>query len=50
MVKKQEPKSLLMAIGDGTNDVAMIKASNVGIGIKGQEGTEAASNSDYAIS
>lgn len=38
-----------MGIGDGTNDVAMIKAAHVGIGIKGVEGTEAAANSDYAI-
>ena len=38
-----------MAIGDGSNDVAMISAANVGIGIFGVEGSEAASNADYAI-
>lgn len=38
-----------MAIGDGTNDVAMIQTAHVGIGIKGLEGTDAASNADYAI-
>lgn len=49
MVRKKEPKLLTLAIGDGTNDVSMIKMAHVGIGIKGLEGTEAASNSDYSI-
>ena len=39
----------VLAIGDGSNDVAMIHAAHVGIGIYGQEGTEAASSADYAI-
>ncbi|VDO35750.1 unnamed protein product [Heligmosomoides polygyrus] len=38
-----------MAVGDGANDVAMIQAANVGIGISGEEGLQAASASDYAI-
>lgn len=38
-----------LAIGDGGNDVNMIKQANVGIGIRGQEGLQAASNADYAI-
>ena len=38
-----------LAIGDGGNDVAMIKAAHIGIGIYGKEGYQAASNSDYAI-
>jgi len=40
---------MTMAIGDGTNDVAMIKEAHVGIGLKGLEGTEAAASSDYSI-
>jgi len=38
-----------LAIGDGANDVAMIQASNVGIGIMGKEGTQAALASDFII-
>ena len=49
MVRKQIPGVLTMAIGDGTNDVSMIKEAHVGIGLKGLEGTEAAANADYAI-
>lgn len=49
MVRKHEPKAMTMAIGDGTNDVSMIKEAHVGVGIKGLEGTEAASSADYAI-
>ncbi|CAJ0580954.1 unnamed protein product, partial [Mesorhabditis spiculigera] len=40
---------VVLAIGDGANDVAMIQAANVGIGISGEEGLQAASASDYAI-
>jgi phospholipid-transporting ATPase len=38
-----------LAIGDGANDVNMITAAHVGIGIKGLEGAQAARASDYAI-
>lgn len=38
-----------LAIGDGANDVNMIQTANVGIGIIGREGRQAASNSDFAI-
>ena len=34
--------AITMAIGDGANDVGMITESNVGIGIQGYEGTQAA--------
>lgn len=39
----------LLAIGDGANDVAMIQAADVGIGIMGKEGRQAVNNADYAI-
>lgn len=39
----------VMAVGDGANDVAMIQAANVGVGISGVEGLQAASASDYSI-
>jgi len=38
-----------LAIGDGGNDVAMIQAANVGVGISGREGLQAARASDYAV-
>ena len=38
-----------LAIGDGANDVAMIQAADVGVGIAGEEGRQAAMSSDYAI-
>ncbi|OHS95070.1 phospholipid-translocating P-type ATPase, flippase family protein [Tritrichomonas foetus] len=42
-------KKTCLAIGDGANDVNMIQTANVGIGIIGREGRQAASNSDFAI-
>lgn len=49
IVKKEFPDKCNMAIGDGANDVNMINAADVGIGIMGVEGTQAARASDYAI-
>jgi magnesium-transporting ATPase (P-type) len=40
----------VLAIGDGGNDVGMIQAANVGVGLRGQEGLQAARASDFAIS
>ena len=47
---KNHTKDITLAIGDGGNDVNMIKASHVGIGLFGKEGYQAAYASDYAIS
>ena len=47
---KEKTDSITLAIGDGGNDVNMIRTSHVGIGIYGKEGYQAAYNSDYAIS
>ncbi|KAF2168212.1 hypothetical protein M409DRAFT_53511 [Zasmidium cellare ATCC 36951] len=41
--------SVTLAIGDGANDIAMIQEAQVGIGITGKEGLQAARTSDYAI-
>lgn len=38
-----------LAIGDGANDVSMISTANVGIGIVGMEGSQAARAADYSI-
>ncbi|KAF4015316.1 hypothetical protein G4228_006403 [Cervus hanglu yarkandensis] len=39
-----------LSIGDGANDVSMIQAADIGIGISGQEGMQAVMSSDFAIS
>ncbi|KAF4983246.1 hypothetical protein FZEAL_1284 [Fusarium zealandicum] len=42
-------RGLTLAIGDGANDLAMISASHVGVGISGKEGLQAARVADYAV-
>ena len=42
------PAPITLAIGDGANDVSMIQEAHVGIGISGNEGTQAVRSSDYA--
>ncbi|KNE59459.1 phospholipid-translocating P-type ATPase, flippase [Allomyces macrogynus ATCC 38327] len=46
---RQELDSLTLAVGDGANDVSMIQAANVGVGIAGLESAAASLSSDYAI-
>lgn len=46
---RQEVKAITLAIGDGANDVGMIQAAHVGIGVSGVEGLQAACASDFAI-
>lgn len=38
-----------LAVGDGGNDVGMIQAADVGVGMNGLEGTQAARSSDFSI-
>ena len=47
---RSEKKAMCLAIGDGANDVSMIQAAHVGIGIAGEEGLQAVMASDYAFS
>jgi phospholipid-transporting ATPase len=49
LVRQTKPMASTLAIGDGANDVNMITAAHVGIGIRGVEGQQAARASDYAI-
>nr|CCA14458.1 PREDICTED: hypothetical protein isoform 1 [Albugo laibachii Nc14]CCA21242.1 haloacid dehalogenaselike hydrolase family protein putative [Albugo laibachii Nc14] len=49
LVRHRNPKVRTLAIGDGANDVSMIQAAHVGVGISGQEGMQAANSSDYSI-
>ncbi|GAM90695.1 hypothetical protein ANO11243_087400 [Dothideomycetidae sp. 11243] len=46
---KRHLKAILLAIGDGANDVSMIQAAHIGIGISGVEGLQAARSADVAI-
>ncbi|KZF21520.1 phospholipid-translocating P-type ATPase [Xylona heveae TC161] len=46
---KRHLKAILLAIGDGANDVSMIQAAHVGVGISGVEGLQAARSADVAI-
>jgi phospholipid-translocating ATPase len=47
ITKRHHPMTL--AIGDGANDVAMIREAHVGVGIFGKEGRQAVRSSDYAL-
>jgi len=42
-------KVLCLSIGDGANDISMIQEANIGVGIAGEEGMQAAMSSDYAV-
>lgn len=46
---KKTKRAVTLAIGDGANDVSMIKAAHIGIGISGLEGNQAMLASDYSI-
>lgn len=48
-IRKAVPKCITLAIGDGANDIAMIQASHVGVGISGREGLQAARVADFSI-
>ena len=49
LVKDNVAGSVTLAIGDGANDVSMIQAAHIGVGISGQEGLQAARSADFAI-
>ncbi|XP_062848850.1 phospholipid-transporting ATPase ID [Trichomycterus rosablanca] len=47
---KGHKKAVTLAIGDGANDISMIKTAHIGVGISGQEGIQAVLASDYSFS
>uniref|UniRef100_A0A3B3ZMG9 Phospholipid-transporting ATPase n=1 Tax=Periophthalmus magnuspinnatus TaxID=409849 RepID=A0A3B3ZMG9_9GOBI len=48
LIKKYK-QAVTLAIGDGANDVSMIKAAHIGVGISGQEGMQAVLSSDFSF-
>ncbi|XP_044541284.1 phospholipid-transporting ATPase IK [Gracilinanus agilis] len=46
---KKHRHVITLAIGDGANDVNMIKTADIGVGISGKEGMQAVQCSDYAL-
>ncbi|CDF35807.1 unnamed protein product [Chondrus crispus] len=49
LVRRLDKDKVTLAIGDGANDVGMIQAAHVGVGIVSLEGQEAKLASDYSI-
>lgn len=49
LVRRNVRGAATLSIGDGANDVAMIQAAHVGVGISGQEGMQAVNAADFAI-
>ncbi|EEQ37721.1 phospholipid-translocating P-type ATPase, flippase family protein [Clavispora lusitaniae] len=48
-VRALKKRDVTLAVGDGANDIAMIQSADIGVGITGQEGLQAARSADYAI-
>ncbi len=46
---KEYKKARTCAIGDGGNDVSMIQAADVGVGIVGKEGMQASLAADFSV-
>lgn len=42
-------KPVTLSIGDGSNDIYMLQEADIGVGIMGKEGMQAANSSDYAL-
>ena len=41
LIKEDDPDVITLAIGDGANDVSMIKEAHIGVGLYGNEGLRA---------
>ena len=46
---KHKGGAITLGIGDGANDVGMIQAAAVGVGVAGNEGMQAVMAADFAL-
>ena len=49
LVKTLAGPNRTLAVGDGVNDVSMLRAAHVGVGLYGHDGRQAVENADFAI-
>lgn len=49
LIKNDDPEIITLSIGDGANDVSMIREAHIGIGLYGNEGMSAVQSSDFAL-
>ena len=49
MIKEDDDEIITLAIGDGANDVSMIREAHIGVGLYGNEGMSAVNSSDFAL-
>ena len=49
LIKDDDKDAITLAIGDGANDVSMIKEAHIGVGLYGNEGMRAAQTADFAL-
>ena len=49
LIKDDDPNVVTLSIGDGANDVPMIREAHVGIGLYGNEGMSAVQSSDFEL-
>jgi phospholipid-transporting ATPase len=49
LVKNNITDTITLAIGDGANDVNMITEADLGLGIRGVEGQQAARSADFSF-
>lgn len=49
LIKQDDIEIITLAIGDGANDVSMIREAHIGIGLYGNEGMRAVQSSDFAL-
>ncbi|KAM3619285.1 uncharacterized protein V6R79_005496 [Siganus canaliculatus] len=47
---RKHTSSVTLSIGDGANDINMIKTAHIGVGVAGVEGGQAVQNADFALS
>lgn len=49
MIKEDDPEVITLSIGDGANDVSMMREAHIGVGLYGNEGMRAVQSSDFAL-